>query len=109
MAIANAKSVPQKKQGRTLAFQVGVCYNPRMNYTAVTRVSILDGISRTMELPISPAQYLAGMDKWENGALVQDAFPNLHPELREFLKTGITPDQWADLFSDLDTATELDQ
>ena len=32
------------------------------------------------------------------GALVQDAFPDLDADAREFLMTGITPEEWAETF-----------
>jgi len=35
--------------------------------------------------------YLSG----EDSRMVQDAFPLLSAEEREFLKTGITPEEWA--------------
>jgi hypothetical protein len=34
--------------------------------------------------------------QWERGVLIQDAMPHLSPDEREFLMTGITPDEWAD-------------
>ena len=37
---------------------------------------------------------------WEKGGLIQDIFPHLTPEEREFIKTGITPDEWDKLFGD---------
>lgn len=36
----------------------------------------------------------ADMRKYESGALIQDAFPYLSPDDREFLKSGITPEEW---------------
>ena len=34
------------------------------------------------------------------GMRIQDAFPTLDVEEREFLKTGITPKEWADIFAE---------
>jgi hypothetical protein len=31
---------------------------------------------------------------YENGALIQVAFPHLDADQREFLKSGITPQEW---------------
>ena len=36
---------------------------------------------------------------WENGMLIQDAMPNISMGEREFIKTGITPEQWDKIFS----------
>lgn len=43
-----------------------------------------------MELAITEAQVQA----YNNGALLQNAFPNLNADEREFFKTGITPQEW---------------
>ena len=47
-----------------------------------------------MEIPVTQAQ----LESWKNGALIQLAMPDLTPDQREFLKTGITPDDWDRLF-----------
>jgi len=64
----------------------------------VTRSSIISGITRTMDLNITPAQII----DYENGMLVQDAFPNLNSSEREFFMTGITDDEWDNTFTEYD-------
>lgn len=64
----------------------------------ITRTSMVSGITRTRELPVTVPQIRAYMD----GALLQDAFPNLSPDDREFIKTGITAEEWNALFNDDD-------
>jgi hypothetical protein len=50
-----------------------------------------------MDLDITPAS----LELYENfGVLLQDAFPNLTPAQREFIKTGITPEEWYDFFGE---------
>ena len=40
---------------------------------------------------------------WEvEGMLIQQAMPNLTADEREFIKTGITPQEWSDIFGDED-------
>jgi len=56
----------------------------------VTRKSLISGKLHTLDLPITDAQLVAYAD----GALLQDAFPDLAPPLREFIKTGVTPEEW---------------
>ena len=34
--------------------------------------------------------------------LIQDVFPDLTREEREFMKTGITPDEWNQMFNPID-------
>lgn len=59
----------------------------------ITKKSFLTGIVRTKELDITIEQ----LKKWQNGMLVQDAFPNLSLEDREFIMTGATSDDWDEL------------
>lgn len=60
----------------------------------ITRTSNYSGITRTIDLPVTQAQ----LDAWEAGALIQNVMPTLSPDDREFLKTGITPDEWDEMF-----------
>ena len=62
----------------------------------ITRQSLISGNTNTMSLPVTEEQYNA----WEQGTLVQDAMPHLSPDEREFIMTGITPEEWADNFGD---------
>lgn len=62
----------------------------------VERKSQVTGKVHTLDLPITEAQALA----YEQGKLVQDAFPNLTPEQREFIITGITPEEWTSIFGE---------
>lgn len=39
---------------------------------------------------------------WQNGERIQDAFGFLSAEEREFILTGITPDEWKKMFADED-------
>ena len=68
----------------------------------ITRASILDGVERTIEIPLTATQYEVALYDWENGALIQDAFPTLTPGQREFIKSGITEEQWTETFADYD-------
>lgn len=62
----------------------------------VTRTSMLSQITRTIDLPVTQAQ----LDDYYDGALLQEAFPNLSPGEREFIKTGITDEEWKEAFSE---------
>lgn len=61
----------------------------------VTRVSQLTGVKHTMEIPCSTEE----LTNWVNNRslLIQEAFPNLNAEQREFILTGITPEEWKTL------------
>ena len=58
----------------------------------VTRQSVITRQMNTMELPISQDH----LDRYDTigGLLVQNVFPNLDAGQREFLISGITPDEW---------------
>lgn len=47
-----------------------------------------------MDLPITEEQ----VNRYMAGELVQNAFPNLNADQREFIKTGYTPEDWAKIF-----------
>ncbi len=50
----------------------------------------------TREIDVSQSQ----LDAWKSGVLIQNAMPNLSADDREFLMTGITPEEWDEHFSD---------
>jgi hypothetical protein len=49
-----------------------------------------------MDIPVTQEQ----LDLWNNGVLIQDAMPNLTADQREFIKTGITADEWDEVFGE---------
>lgn len=63
----------------------------------ITRRSIFTGESHALELNITRKQ----LDAWEGGTLIQDAFPNLTAAERDFIKFGVTEEEWNDCFKDL--------
>jgi len=56
----------------------------------ITRQSILSKKISTMDIDVSHEQIAL----WEGGMLIQNAMPNLCEDEREFIMTGITPDEW---------------
>jgi len=63
----------------------------------VVAISALSGRKHAMPLDITEAQVY----DWVNGGVsIQDAMPQLSPEGREFLMTGITAEEWDSMFSD---------
>jgi hypothetical protein len=61
----------------------------------VTRISPFTKKEHSMELPVTQAQF----DAWEGGELIQVAFSNLNQDQREFIKTGVTPEEYANAFA----------
>ena len=60
----------------------------------ITRKSPLTGITRTKEIDVTIDQILA----WEEGELIQNAMPHLSADDREFIKSGISAEEWDQLF-----------
>ena len=61
-----------------------------------------DGRQKTMVMPrLTVEQFEVRMQWWmEKGMNIQDAFPMLGDDEREFLLTGLTPEEWDDLFGE---------
>jgi hypothetical protein len=58
------------------------------------------GTVNAMELPMTQREYFHGVTAWLKGALIQNAFPMLNADQREFIKTGITPETWTNIFGE---------
>ena len=62
----------------------------------VERRSLISGKINQMDLDVTVEQ----LEKYETGQyLVQDVFPNLSADEREFIKTGITGQEWNTAFA----------
>lgn len=62
----------------------------------ITRISMYSGIMRSRMLDITEEQ----LEAYRNGALIQNAFPDLSDDDREFFLTGITRNEWIEMFSE---------
>ena len=60
----------------------------------ITRKSPFTGQVHTMDIEVTDEQ----VADYESGTLLQRAFPHLSADEREFIKTGITPQEWEDTF-----------
>lgn len=58
------------------------------------RVSPFDGSINEMEINMGEEEFNEAYNEWQAGVLVQNAFPQLTTDQREFIMTGITPTQW---------------
>ena len=59
----------------------------------VTRRSPFTKKVNFMDLDITTDQIV----RWDKGELIQDVFPHLTPDEREFIQTGITPEDWNEM------------
>lgn len=64
----------------------------------ITRTSELTGNTHTREIDVTAEQWKV----WNspNPPLIQKVFPNLSTADREYILTGITPEEWDDLASE---------
>lgn len=60
----------------------------------IRRTSPFSGKTVDREIPVTQEQ----INNWQSGTLIQDAMPNVSSEDREFLITGITPEEWKEYF-----------
>ena len=60
----------------------------------ITRTSPISGATHSLEVNCTPEQLAA----WEVGTLIQDAMPDVEAPLREYIKSGITPQEWIETF-----------
>lgn len=70
----------------------------------ISRISNLTGEYNTREISITLDQYNDWQNARENGEtrFVQDEFGHLSADDREFLISGITPDEWENLLGSED-------
>lgn len=52
----------------------------------------------TLDIPVTHAQ----LNAWKNGGLIQEVCPNLSPDQRQFILSGVTADEWEKAFGNED-------
>ena len=60
----------------------------------ITKTSPISNKTNVMEIDVTEEQIAL----WESGTLIQNAMPHLTPDEREFIMTGITPEEWDSAF-----------
>lgn len=65
----------------------------------ISKKSPFSGKVNEREIDVTPEL----LERWQNGGgAIQTLMPHLSPDDREFLMTGITPEEWAETFGDED-------
>ena len=64
----------------------------------ITRECMVCGKETTREFDDTEGRFTKGWNAWAGGALIQNAFPFLSPEDREFLMTGMCPECQEQIF-----------
>lgn len=63
----------------------------------IKRKSVISGVERNRDIPVNPDDLIA----WERGlGSVHDVMPYLNDIDREFILSGITPEEWDSAFSE---------
>ena len=65
--------------------------------TTVSRFSIYTKKLNSMEIPL-PLEVIK--ERLSEDKLIQDVFPELNADQREFLLTGATPEEWEEIFGE---------
>lgn len=69
------------------------------NSVTVAAVSLFSGKINEMVLPMNEHAFRAAWMHWKGtDCFVQDAFPSFNEDEREFLISGMTPEEWGDCF-----------
>ena len=62
----------------------------------ISKASAISNWMPAMDIDVTDEQ----LQDWREGTAIQDAMPHLTPDEREFIKTGITPKEWEEMFGD---------
>jgi len=68
----------------------------------VEMISSLSGKTNTMELDVTYDQLYRIENRRYTTELIQNIVPHLTSEQREFLMTGITPEEWKKIYGEID-------
>lgn len=81
---------------RKIAFE-GELYDPLIIHQCLMGAHVTMKSDNYETKPFSYEKFLS----WQSGkGCIQDVFPKLSSDDREFLMTGITPDEWDELFGE---------
>ena len=68
----------------------------------ISNISQLTGKMGFLILGCNFHEFVHAFHDWNAGLLIQDAFPWLTADEREFIKTGITDAEWKEAFGDFE-------
>lgn len=76
--------------------KIEVISDSRVNVTIKTVL----GETKQMEINAGRECLMLGLDRWDNGELIQNALSDLSADEREFIQSGTTPEEWAEMFAE---------
>jgi hypothetical protein len=66
----------------------------------ITKISQLSGKENTMNIEVTQYEMIRIENRYNSKELIQNIVPHLTMEEREFLMTGITPEEWSNTFGE---------
>lgn len=60
----------------------------------ISKISSFTGKLHCRDIQVTMDQ----INRWQNGELIQNVMPDIGADDREFLMTGVTPEEWAEVF-----------
>ena len=69
------------------------------SYCKITLTDLF-GKRKSMIFIFSAMELRHSYYNWKSGQLIQDAFPYLNSNEREFIMTGLNPDEWVELMGE---------
>jgi hypothetical protein len=91
-------SPSHKLLGNNLPYFTEWDNNPPHKQTIYVMRSAYDRALYDVIIDMPLKAFTKAYSKWVQGEHIQVAFDKLPPEIREFIKTGITPSQWNEMF-----------
>lgn len=62
----------------------------------IERISPFTGVHHKLEIDVTQEQ----LDNWRNGELIQRAMPHLSAHDREYIRIGVTEQEWNEAFQE---------
>lgn len=81
-----------------MAEQEGVYRHPENPLHTIVAKRSPSGEMRGMAYEVDPFRFTLRFNRWKQGMFIQDAFPQLTDDEREFILTGLTPEDWDAIF-----------
>lgn len=66
----------------------------------ITKISQLSGKENTMNIEVTQYEMIRIENRYNSKELIQNIVPHLTMDEREFLMTGITPEEWNTTFGE---------
>ncbi len=66
----------------------------------ITMISQISGKENILDIAITEEEYSRVLNRFNTGEHIQKIIPHISAPEREFLKTGITPEEWISTFGE---------